>query len=646
MMRNHSSEMSKSTFGLVRTPEPMGDESPHGYLLRLADANGMSLQRLIELATRKSEYVATVGWNFQLLQPLLGKLDLPPSFGYRPEKYVRGRLVLQGHRLNTVCVDTLKARICPICVETLGYVPAAWDLKHFIACPTHGVMMLQHCEACGHRIRYRRTALQMCDCGADLRTAKLLCAPRELVGLCEILRAKVSGIDHAIVAAVECGFPIKELLACDLAVLCKIIMILAKVLLWSESSVQRPRSEKDIDNRLPEVARILSDWPVQFVRFCRRWHENLSANRKILCFQNNFRWLYTHLYKNLRRKKEQLLFMAREGLVYAGQHWDGSPVKVKDASLRPALANRRFGSFSDAAKLLGWTTCTTLRWLANGRLPARSVGTKKRPIWVVDLDELRNLKLSKHPAVGVRAAAPILGVPHLLYRSLRRGRLITDTYQVNMKKSVSREDLEIFRKSLFCNARPAPARLKLYPLRQFMCSQVPIAHKVEAIREIKEGRLAVYLSGGRSIGSLSTEIDLVARCRETMRSALSELGVYEVARLFNLGFYEARAIILSVGAVMRHCDKGDRLFAERQSVVRFLEARVPLRHIANEMNVDSRALRREIIARKARMLDFYSSGRGSARQKGNTVVPFVRRWAVDESKRIAKGLQKTKYRGA
>lgn len=635
----------QETIGLIRTPEPISDESPCGYLLRLAEANGMTLQTLIDLATQRSEYVATVGWDYQQLQPLLGDLTLPSNFGYRPEKYVRGRLVFQGHRLNAAYVDTLKARICPICIETLGYVPAIWDLEQFIACPVHGVMLLQHCEACGDRIRYRRTALQICKCGADLTTARSLCAPRELIALCAILQAKVSGSNHPIVAAVECGFPTKELLACDLAVICKIIMVLAKAVLWLESPVRRPRSDKDVSMRLPEVAQILSDWPLQFVRFCRSWHENLPAHRKYPYFQNHFRWLYTHLYKNLGRKKGQLLFMAREALVYAGQHWDGSPVKVKDASLRPALANRRFGSYSDAAKLLGWTTYTTQRWLTNGRLPARSVGTKRRPTWVVDLDELRNLKFSKHPVVAARAGASILGLPHMVYRSLQRDRLITSTYLVNIKQGVSREDLEIFRQSLLCNAQPATARRKLYPLRQFMHSQVPIAHKVQVIRDIKEGRLAVYLSGRRSIGSLSTEIDLVARYREIERSTRSAVGVYEAVRLFTLSFYEARAILLSVGTVTRHCGNGERLSAERQSVVQFLEARVPLRHIAIEMSVDCRALRRALIAQKPQLLDFYSSGCCCPKQKKDVVVPFIHRWATDESKRIAKELQKAKCHG-
>jgi len=182
----------QETIGLIRTPEPMADESPHGYLLRLADANGMALQTLIELATQKSEYVATVGWDYQLLQPLLGDLALPRDFGYRPARYIRGSMLLRGQPIASRHLGMYKARFCPRCVEELGYIPTVWDLKAYVACTVHGTMMLKYCPVCGQRIKVRRTGLITCNCSADLRRATPDPAPPELLALCEVLSAKVS----------------------------------------------------------------------------------------------------------------------------------------------------------------------------------------------------------------------------------------------------------------------------------------------------------------------------------------------------------------------------------------------------------------------------------------------------------------------
>lgn len=625
---------------LMQTPRPIPGESPVGYLIRLSEANGYPKASVVaDMAQESDEYQITLGWDFNKLQGPLGPLaKLPPSFGYGMSQGKRNVTVrLQSQRLPSAHVGLQKSRICVQCIEELGYAPAAWDLKAFIACPVHGCMMLKHCSECGARIRWQRPGLLTCKCGAKFRTAATPLAPKALVGLCEILEAKVHGRGRGFVVATACGFPVSELMTCDLAILCKIVVTLAKLLLWLDAADRKPRRLEEISDRLPEVASILSDWPLNFGRFCSKWHKHLPAKRKHLSFQSNFKWLFVYLYKNLRHKRSQLLFMAKAALNYAGQRWDGTAVKARDSQLRPALENRRYGSYSDAAKLLGWTTYTTQRWLSSGRLPAKAIGTKKRrPSWVVDLDALSKLSFSTYPAVCIRDAARILGLPYSIYITLRREGVFASSRLLNNRRCVSREDIDAFRQLLVGRACPVTANVKLYAFREFLNSGIPVAEKVRVIREINDGRMSVYVRGKPSVQNLYTEIDLVAQVRKGMRSDKSELGVYDLIRLFQLSFHEARALAIHLGKNRKCCERGERYSVGHTTVERFLAKHMPLRALAAEMRVQSRALMRTLRSAQPAMVRLYPTGCNHQRSKKAIFAPFLLRSGVARAKRAAR----------
>lgn len=334
--------------------------------------------------------------------------------------------------------------------------------------------------------------------------------------------------------------------------------------------------------------------------------------------------------------------MAKAALTYAGQRWDGTAVKVRDAHLRPALEHRRFGSYSDAANLLGWTTYTTERWLANGRLPARAIGRKKhRPLWVVDLDVLNKFTFSKYSAVGARDAARLLGLPHMVYSALRREGLFTSSCLVNKRRCVSREDIETFRQLLVGCARPSTVHMKPYALREFMNSGIPIAEKIRVVREIKDGRMPVYLHGEPSVQNLYTEFDLVAQFRDGIRSDKSELGVYELVRLFQLSFHEARALAIYLGKTRKCCKRGEWYRVGRTSVERFLTKHTPLRVLAVEMGIQSRALTRVLRNAKPALVRLYPTGCNHMRTKKAVLAPFLLRSRIAHAKRVARILNRT-----
>jgi excisionase family DNA binding protein len=622
----------------MRTPRPMPGESPIGYLLRLSEENGYETPAVVVgMVERSSEYQVTMGWDFGKLRDLLGPYSgLPVSFGYgRHGRRRQVSVLLQSERVSSAHVGQSKSRICTQCIEELGYAPLAWDLKAFVACPVHGHMMLKHCGSCGRRIRWQRPGLLVCKCGADLRATRTMPATRELVALMEILDAKVSGKNAGFIVATTCGMPIDELMACDLDVLCKVIVMLAKLISWMESHRRTPRSGAEVSERLPEVARVLSAWPFNYSRFCADWHRNsVSRGSKTRIFQTNFHWLFVRLYKNLKARKRQTRFLIREAIAYAVQRWDRSPVRVSDRTVPSFLLRRRYGSYSDAAKVLGWTRYTTQRWLKRGRLPARAVGTKRcRPIWLVDLGALQTLKFSRRSEVGSREGGPLLGLSHMVYQALRRSGHIQHDYLVRKAKGVAIEDLESFEQSILQRALPKPVGAAQYALRSFMNAPVPISRKLQLLCDIRDGQMNIYLKGKPSIKNLFMDVDLLAEFRAARRASNPTPGVYETAARFGLNYHEVRAIELASRKRTGAEEKDGCALLNAGKFEQFLKNRVPLRHVASELHVTWRFLYAALNRKLPHALERLSAG-CIAKRNGIIYATFLKRWALDKARQI------------
>jgi len=196
-----------------------------------------------------------------------------------------------------------------------------------------------------------RPGLLQCHCGADLRESKQEIAPPELVGLSEILDARVTKRNTGCITARTCGMPADEMLVCDLENLCRLIVRIATILCLKARPSRTGRSNKEIIESLPEAARVLSGWPVNFHRFCADWHRHVVCSRMASNeFQRSFSWLFTRLYKNLRDSKCQTRFVVRAALAYGVRHWDLSAIHLRQPALRAlVLPPRRYGSYRGKA---------------------------------------------------------------------------------------------------------------------------------------------------------------------------------------------------------------------------------------------------------------------------------------------------------
>src|SRR5690606_31044441 len=106
------------------------------------------------------------------------------------------------------------------------------------------------------------------------------------------------------------------LLQCDLAVLCRCIVGLSSVYVRQATRRRAPTKMREMAEFIPDTARALSCWPWNFYKLCGEWHRNGLEVRNSKYFQIHFSWLFTDLYKNLKGKRKQTLFLVEAALAY------------------------------------------------------------------------------------------------------------------------------------------------------------------------------------------------------------------------------------------------------------------------------------------------------------------------------------------
>jgi hypothetical protein len=137
------------------------DESLNGYLLRLADENFLgSINTLLRPtgARFKASYadleLASIAQCHGLDEQQLRRLSKFPT--------INGSLA-RGYFLRKAAVA-----VCSECLRESGYIRQAWHHELITACPTHQVLLMEHCPECGSLLELNRGAVCQCRCGFDL----------------------------------------------------------------------------------------------------------------------------------------------------------------------------------------------------------------------------------------------------------------------------------------------------------------------------------------------------------------------------------------------------------------------------------------------------------------------------------------------
>ena len=151
--------------------QPFADESGNGFLLRMAERNGLQLHEFFTMLGRdprqqpRPEDVPILARLFDCRTTDILPLFIRAGYG---QYWVR-HFDLYGRCITRLYLFDLKRpKVCPCCLSEFGYSRAAWDLSMFLWCPIHQCSLIDQCPACGTRLRWFRSGISFCSCGGDL----------------------------------------------------------------------------------------------------------------------------------------------------------------------------------------------------------------------------------------------------------------------------------------------------------------------------------------------------------------------------------------------------------------------------------------------------------------------------------------------
>lgn len=175
-------------------PLPHRWENVHGYLRRLAAANGIGQMDFFRRVAGLREIAASHG--DASLQPLTEITGLPlDDFEHMRWRPVNGggvhnqHVMAMGQPVRISVLSAVTMRFCPACLaegseDRRRILRSVWSLFHVTACPHHRTMLVDDCDApgCGRPFQLRSASPPWsCSCGRRMTDVATRPAPRDAV---------------------------------------------------------------------------------------------------------------------------------------------------------------------------------------------------------------------------------------------------------------------------------------------------------------------------------------------------------------------------------------------------------------------------------------------------------------------------------
>ncbi|MEG0922993.1 MAG: TniQ family protein [Comamonas sp.] len=144
-------------------------ESGQGYILRMSLGNGLRSVVSIKSLLGKTHSMALDASDAPYLAHWFGASEQHLTFAL--EEVLQGRRSsgcrYAGHPLGrSYFLVRSFPRICPDCIEELGYCRQAWDLALCVACVRHQRVLVDACSICARALSWNRPSMNACACGS------------------------------------------------------------------------------------------------------------------------------------------------------------------------------------------------------------------------------------------------------------------------------------------------------------------------------------------------------------------------------------------------------------------------------------------------------------------------------------------------
>lgn len=408
---------------LLIRPAYCRNEGPHGYLVRLAEANSMMVSELKKL-----------GGGFDMSWLTRNRLVLDES--EQSELYAHTAWIECLLREKKEIWNHQHARYCPLCLANEPIWRAGWELFFHDACAHHGVWLIDQCATCNQSVRWAREQMLYCQCGSDLRHAKPTAAPESVVRLASIIESRVLKLPGVQIPSPLIELDIEHIqrlvryLGCHM----NLMAGLKPLKLLNASSMQASWPVTSL------AAEILAQWPSAFYVCWSRLQETSSTQKAGL--SGVFKQAYYYLYNNLCDEKYDPVRVAFETWVL--EEWQGGVSKRNRRLEKEVLRNAKWISVREAALEISASVSRVRNLVRDGYIEGKEfVSDSGRHFLMVRRDQLHHIGRVLEDEITMDAAMTILGIGKLRMREILQ-RLFPSASRVSGQASwrVSKQEVD------------------------------------------------------------------------------------------------------------------------------------------------------------------------------------------------------------
>lgn len=419
---------------LIRCVQPNAEENLIGYVVRLTEINDydtpswiLQLSGIKNYLHSKCNFVCNSSIDLSYLAWLTGlsldRLSLLQYMRVNIESFGEGYLMC-GLPVPQYMIRINKPKVCPECLDALGYARRVWDFAPLTACPLHGRMLLADCPSCGKPVTWSRKRLSICQCGYDWRkTTAIRVQNYEL---------NVSRYIYELCGLTDCG-PAKEyatrdnpLLELDLCTFTSALFFVASqfngIIDTRGKHLAPSKTNLEIHILLSRAFQVFEQWPKNFFGFLdwRRAHSHDENFVKGL--RRDFGQYKSALYLQLSSVK--LNFMRDAFEEYLATNWDGGNASVIVRVNRSSQHRRKYLSRREAkdALRIGVRRIDRLIEIKTLKAIVHQQGASK--LILIEAASVVELKLRLEKALGIKQVEMLLGITSKRIKELVKTNLL------------------------------------------------------------------------------------------------------------------------------------------------------------------------------------------------------------------------------
>jgi len=436
-------------------PRPRADELAHGFLARVARANGYETPALLLSALRH----AGMHGGGALLQYLqLTEAEWSCLGGPWPRHCGCQDQLLPG--LDRADYGHGIFRWCPSCLTMTPYLRSVWGIKFCVTCLDHGTYLLDLCPRCHRQQRIEHFDGLRCSCGQALATCPLRPAPAEVLMLqAAFLRRSAPPPKGDLPRLSHAAW----------------IQLLMGVATWAAPDRKgRTGQVAGLDRMsasagvVDHAALILMNWPTGFHALLAEIQAKSATSFSLpRTFGRLYRWLYVDLVGS------EFDFL-REGFeAYLHEHWWGLVCR-RNQRVSASVGRQRM-TIQEAAKHSGTSPSHIKQLHLAGVIEATTVEhASGRQSWSLPKTSINDLANLANDGMTLKAAATFLALPKHRVRELIDAGLVHPRLVAGRHGSVwhlSRNELKRLGRAAAehdANPEQGPSHENLVPLAQVL----------------------------------------------------------------------------------------------------------------------------------------------------------------------------------